>query len=210
MGIAAAADDKNVAQGKAIVGLKPKVRRRLIVLQHPPSPLYYTFILIVCIILGEVFEEFVVRHMAPHFSQVGWYFFDIFSMTVVIVPSFYFFAYRPMKRHSQEKAAAEEEIKFLSRQLILLGDREKTAVARDLHDQFGQSLTHLQFSMENLKATFSEKQSSQQAQCEDLVDSITRLGDMVRNVATRLSPPQLEDLGLESTIEWAVKDIVNY
>lgn len=188
-------------------GLKFKSGRRAPRLQKIPSPLYCTFFLIICITFGELFEGFVLRRLAANTSHNLLVFYDIFSMIVVILPAFYLFVYRPMKLYEQTKVDSEKEIKFLSRQLIILGDKEKRAVARDLHDQFGQALSVLQFSMETLKASVPDMRQEQRALCENLVETIAELGDTVRNISTYLSPAQLDDSGLIPTLEWAVQDI---
>ncbi len=206
MSIETAAGRSNTAQSSSAAARKAKVKSPR---SRPPSPLYCAFFLVLSISLAELFENFVSQQLAASVSPTGLVFFDAFSMVVVIVPAFYYFVYRPMKLYAREKVASEKEIRFLSRQLILSADRGKRAVARDLHSQFGQSLASLQFSLGSLLPAFIDRQPEQQQQCENLVNTVAQLGTMVRNISARLSPPQLEELGLVSTLEWAVNDIQN-
>lgn len=198
-----------VSQPAATTALGSKNRRRPSRIRKIPSIYHCGFFLIFCMTLGESFE-WLLLHDIKHQLPYGWLIFtDVFFMIVVFAPAFYYSVYWPMKQHGLERVASENEIKYLSRQLILSGDREKKGVARDLHDQFGQSLAVLQYSMESLKSSFGDKRTEQKVQCENLIDSIAQLGDMVRNISTRLSPPQLDNLGIIPTLKWAMKDFQN-
>jgi two-component system, NarL family, sensor histidine kinase UhpB len=82
-----------------------------------------------------------------------------------------------------------------SRKLIEAQEAERRAVARELHDDFGQVLTALKL---NLQA----KGGHGDAESIALVDgAIARM----RELAQDLRPPLLDELGLEASLRWYVE-----
>src|SRR5438309_947096 len=85
-------------------------------------------------------------------------------------------------------------LEALSRRLIEAQEAERRAVARELHDDFGQVLTALKL---NLQA-----QGRGDAESIALVDgAIARM----RELAQDLRPPLLDELGLEASLRWYVE-----
>ena len=94
----------------------------------------------------------------------------------------------------------------LSGSIIESQEKERYAIARELHDELGQVLTALRMDSvwmyERLKE--SDKKAAQRAlsMC-DLVDK--NIQD-VRNMGIRLRPGVLDDLGLVDALEWYTSD----
>lgn len=103
---------------------------------------------------------------------------------------------------------AEEEIRHLSQQLIRTTEEERKRLARDLHDELGQALTALHFSMEAMHNSLPEELKAQKGTCDELLGQVEELGDKIRNLASELRPDMLDDLGLIPTLEWYIKDFV--
>jgi signal transduction histidine kinase len=99
----------------------------------------------------------------------------------------------------QRRVAAElrekrEQLQTLSRKLIEAQEAERRAVARELHDDFGQVLTALK-----LNLIRSERD---EAESISLVDgAIARM----RDLAYDLRPPMLDELGLSASLRWHVE-----
>jgi len=66
-------------------------------------------------------------------------------------------------------------------------------VARELHDQVGQVLTGLQFSLETGKQS---AEGNLRALFEDSQQLVTGLMKQIRALSLKLSPSMLEDMGL--------------
>jgi len=100
-----------------------------------------------------------------------------------------------------ERRLAEEELErraqqmeALSRKLIEAQEAERRAVARELHDDFGQVLFALKLNLQRLEFDRSES--------IELVDgAIAR----VRDLAQALRPPLLDELGIEEALRWHVE-----
>ncbi|MGH7439068.1 MAG: ATP-binding protein [Polyangiaceae bacterium] len=99
----------------------------------------------------------------------------------------------------QARATAElrekrEQLQSLSRRLIEAQEAERRAIARELHDDFGQVLTALRL---NLQRSGRDDRDN-----IALVDgAIARMRDLAQD----LRPPQLDELGLESSLRWYVE-----
>ena len=98
------------------------------------------------------------------------------------------------KRAEEELGRRTLQLEALSRRLIEAQEAERRAVARELHDDFGQVLTALKL---NLQA-----QGRGDAESIALVDgAIARMRDLAQD----LRPPLLDELGLEASLRWYVE-----
>jgi signal transduction histidine kinase len=102
---------------------------------------------------------------------------------------------------TDRKCAEEElerrtlELEALSRKLIAVQESERRAIARELHDDFGQVLTAL-------KINLLRRTARDDAESIELVDgAIARMRDLAQN----LRPPLLDELGLEESLRWYVE-----
>jgi signal transduction histidine kinase len=169
-----------------------------------PSPNRPLVFLIITILVVEGFIELVIME---YFDISIWshIFLDSGFMIILLSPFFYYFLYRPYKMHHDYHTAAQAQIHYLSRQLINISENERKLLSQNLHDDFGQVLTAMQFGVETLKSSclVSEAENSIcLAQTEKLSQQISALGDFVRQVSTGLYPHMLEELGLEATLKW--------
>ncbi len=109
---------------------------------------------------------------------------------------------------SKEKKA-QEKIQMLSRSLIKGIEEERRSLASDLHDEFGQALTLLQFDIETLEKTLPVELEAPNQVCRKIMDQIHTLAEKVRNTTSRLRPDLLDHLGLIPTLEWFIEDFNN-
>lgn len=97
--------------------------------------------------------------------------------------------------HTRERELRREFVHALMR----AQDHERRHLARELHDEVGQSLAALDLGLTRLGQ--SKKASDVQNQVEALSDIVRRLGEEVRRVARGLYPAALDDLGLGPALE---------
>jgi PAS domain S-box-containing protein len=97
-----------------------------------------------------------------------------------------------------ERKQIEEELRQLSQRLVQVQEEERRSIARELHDQVGQSLTVLKLILDQAKQSCA----SEKARLEDGVATITDLITTVRNMSLNLRPAMLDDLGLLPTLFW--------
>jgi two-component system, NarL family, sensor histidine kinase UhpB len=98
------------------------------------------------------------------------------------------------KRADEELARRTQQLEALSRKLIEAQEAERRAVARELHDDFGQVLTALKLNL--------QRRDRDDAESIALVDGA--IGRM-RDLAQDLRPPLLDELGLEASLRWYVE-----
>jgi signal transduction histidine kinase len=104
--------------------------------------------------------------------------------------------------------AMNEQLRNLSGHLQNIREEERTRVAREIHDDFGQQLTGLKFVLSALK-----NRNTKEFHLPALEESIYEMIGMVdmaitsvRRIAKELRPGVLDDLGLEAAIEWQAKE----
>jgi PAS domain S-box-containing protein len=94
-----------------------------------------------------------------------------------------------------EVSTAREGLEALSRRLVNLQEEERRTIARELHDEVGQSLTGLKLMVE----TSHLGGAVDLGQVRELAD---RLLARIRDLSLNLRPPMLDDLGLVPTLLW--------
>jgi len=91
----------------------------------------------------------------------------------------------------------EEERRESARQALMVQERERHRVSRELHDEVGQTLTAMMLQIESMAATIPDDLREEL----DELRETTRIGaEDVRRIAARLRPEALDDLGLQSAL----------
>jgi len=107
-----------------------------------------------------------------------------------------------------DRKIAEEEIIETKRQLEELykhlndvRENERTGISREIHDELGQSLTALKmdlnWTMDNIGNTLTVKNK-----LSSMIDLVSGTIKKVQKISSDLRPGILDDLGLNSAIEW--------
>ena len=114
------------------------------------------------------------------------------------------------KQAEQEISKSHNEFRMLANHLQNIREEERTRMAREFHDQLGQSMTALKMDLSLLLRMISdEKQEVQRNLLADELRSMQKLVDetinMIWVIIAGLRPQMLEDLGLVTTLEWEAK-----
>jgi signal transduction histidine kinase len=83
-------------------------------------------------------------------------------------------------------------------------DEERTIIAREVHDELGQSLTGLKIDLAWLKSRMTDRTLVERVQ--SIMVRIDGAMDTVRRIATDLRPSILDDLGLVAAVEWQAQE----
>jgi PAS domain S-box-containing protein len=97
---------------------------------------------------------------------------------------------------------AQQKLRRLSGSIITNQEKERTAIARELHDELGQVLTALRMDAVWLKERLAENDVKASARAMDMCELIDSTITEVGSIATRLRPAVLDDLGLIDALEW--------
>jgi len=93
----------------------------------------------------------------------------------------------------------QENLKIFSRRLLEVQEEERRAIARELHDEIGQSLTGLKLSVESIANSLRSDQADNLRAIEV---SLGELLSIVRHMSLNLRPAMLDDFGLVNTLLW--------
>lgn len=96
------------------------------------------------------------------------------------------------------KAQEAERAREMAAKLIAAQEEERRHVARELHDETGQSLTLILMNLSELKDQQGPA-GTVAAKCTQVVE---RAAAHIRSLSLRLRPPMLDDLGLPDALEW--------
>ena len=94
-----------------------------------------------------------------------------------------------------------EELKGLTAQLFQSQEIERKRIARELHDEAGQALTGINFSLETIEKHLSPQLSHIKDLIVDTKTQINRTYQEMRRISYRLHPALLSDLGLEPALD---------
>jgi PAS domain S-box-containing protein len=105
------------------------------------------------------------------------------------------------RRAAEELEKANHQLRILSRQLFHIQEEERRHLARELHDEIGQTLTAAKI---NLKIIAPDVPPQVIGRLNDSVQLLDRLLRQVRELSLDLRPPLLDELGLVPTLRWLV------
>lgn len=95
---------------------------------------------------------------------------------------------------------AKQRLRDLSAQLITAQEQERRHIARELHDETGQSLTVIRMHLLDMLRD-PEGAAARMPDCVEVVDAAIA---QIRGMALNLRPTMLDDLGLVDALEWAL------
>lgn len=107
-------------------------------------------------------------------------------------------------RNISDRTRAEGQLRALSAHLMRVREEEKAKIAREIHDEFGGTLTAIKIDAYWLERNLSACNKSEQmlARIASMCSLIDNAVSVTRRVITDLRPSLLDDLGLRAAIEW--------
>ena len=101
-------------------------------------------------------------------------------------------------RSQAERQRMEESLHSLSARLVQLQEEERRSIARELHDEIGQSLTGIKIALDRV----THRCETCGADLAQVSREVVELIEQVRNLSLSLRPAMLDDLGLLATLRW--------
>jgi PAS domain S-box-containing protein len=105
------------------------------------------------------------------------------------------------KREEEKLEGYARLLQILSRRLFEVQEEERRHLARELHDEVGQTLTAAKINTDMLRAAVSPALA---ARLDENAAILDRLVQMTRRISLDLRPPLLDDLGLVPALRWYV------
>ena len=112
---------------------------------------------------------------------------------------------RELERRLEENAAARADLQELSARLLRAQENERRTLARELHDEVGQSLSAILMEADNAEC------AEQPEEIRDHLAAVKRLAEKtvneVRDLALLLRPSMLDDFGLVPALKWHAREM---
>ncbi|MEM8861848.1 MAG: ATP-binding protein [Chloroflexota bacterium] len=102
----------------------------------------------------------------------------------------------------EQRRVQNEQLRFLSSQLVELQERERRHVAREIHDETGQALTVLLVGLRLLQSEVVD--AEQLDQIEQLKQQVDEIMVQLHHLAVELHPTSLDKLGFEDSLRQLV------
>jgi two-component system, NarL family, sensor histidine kinase UhpB len=112
------------------------------------------------------------------------------------------------QRLDKELRAQREQLRALAAHVESVREDERVRIAREIHDELGQSLTCMSMDLAFLERQLPKGQGSEQATARvaALAEMIKETVQTVRRISSELRPSILDDLGLAAGLEWLGRD----
>lgn len=111
-----------------------------------------------------------------------------------------------LRRAEDQLSASLNHLRALTARLESIREEERKRVAREIHDDLGQSLTSIKIDLASLIRTFPVDRISEARKAESVLRLVDQTIQSVRRIATELRPGILDDLGLVAAVEWAAQE----
>lgn len=108
------------------------------------------------------------------------------------------------KQAEEELQASRQQLRELNAFLQRVREKERTHIARELHDELGQVLSGLHMDVDWLKRRLPAEDGPEAGKIVAMTELIDSALGTVRRISTDLRPAVLDDLGLEAAVEWLI------
>jgi PAS domain S-box-containing protein len=113
---------------------------------------------------------------------------------------------RQVQQRTSEISIILDQLRRLSGSMMTSQEKERSAIARELHDELGQVLTALRIDSVWLKSRLKQTDEQAAERVSTMCDLIDKTIEEVRGLAVRLRPGVLDNLGLVDALEWYTAD----
>ena len=114
---------------------------------------------------------------------------------------------RTERRRAEERLReSHEQLRALSVYLQYVREEERTRIAREVHDELGQSLTALKLDLAWVSGRLPRSQRPLLDKLATMSDHVDATIQSIRRIATELRPGILDDLGLVAALEWQANE----
>jgi len=121
----------------------------------------------------------------------------------------YGLSFRERRRLERELEESHRRLQGFNAYLQAAIERERTRIARDIHDELGQDLTALKMDIAWLKNKLPARTQAVEEKLRAMSELTGRTIAEVKRFCSDLRPAVLDDLGLSAAVEWLAADFEN-
>ncbi|MBI5471726.1 MAG: PAS domain-containing protein [Ignavibacteriae bacterium] len=114
-------------------------------------------------------------------------------------------AEQELQRSEEAIRVSRERLRALSGHLQQVREEERTAIAREVHDELGQQLTALKMDLALLQKRLRSNTDAIE-KLKPILAHVDHAIQTVRRIATALRPSILDDFGLIAALEWQANE----
>jgi PAS domain S-box-containing protein len=111
-----------------------------------------------------------------------------------------------VEQRTKEISSILDQLRRLSGSMMTNQEKERSAIARELHDELGQILTALRMDSVWLRSRLKQTDAEAAQRVSLMCELIDKTIEEVRGLALRLRPGVLDNLGLVDALEWFTAD----
>jgi signal transduction histidine kinase len=106
-----------------------------------------------------------------------------------------------LKQAEESLKSSRNQLRALATYLLSVRENERTVIARELHDEFGQALTSMQLGLSWISRKLTPGQQPLQEKIRSLSATTTSLIRSVKTISSELRPGVLDEFGLVKTLK---------
>ncbi|MBV9190241.1 MAG: response regulator, partial [Betaproteobacteria bacterium] len=103
-----------------------------------------------------------------------------------------------------EQKGAEQQLTAMTQRLVVLQEKERRDIARELHDRVGQNLASLNLNLSRLRVEPGGADAA--ARIAESIALVEQTGLVVQDVLTELKPPMLASYGLVDALRFHARE----
>jgi len=146
--------------------------------------------------------DYIVKPLVPEIlkSKIS-VFVELYNKNAVLIREI-----AERRRVEEHLRKSEENLRALAAHVQSVREEEWTRIAREIHDELGQSLTGLKMDLTWVANRLPEDRRELAERTKSMFGLIDDTIQSVRRIASRLRPEVLDNLGLIAAIEWHAGD----
>lgn len=113
---------------------------------------------------------------------------------------------RRVATRTRELELSTAHLQSLSRRLLDIQERERRALAQELHDEIGQAITAVKLALQSLQRTPPTGTPAAE-RLQGAVALAASTLEQIRSLSLNLRPPMLDDLGLVAALRWLISRV---
>jgi PAS domain S-box-containing protein len=112
---------------------------------------------------------------------------------------------RELETKNRELIKQADVVRELSARLLQIQDEERRRIARELHDSVGQMLAAVNMNLAQVEAEIDKLSPEASKAMASNTGLLQEISNEIRTISHLLHPPLLDDVGLQSALEWYIE-----